>query len=349
MGQVDVAADGSTPVVLVALGCNLAIAAAKFVAAASTGSSAMLSEAIHSVVDSGNQALLTHGHPFGYSRELYFWSFVVAVLLFSMGAGISIYEGIQKLIEPHPIAHPQVNYIVLSIALALEGVSTYRALQAFNKERGDKAPLSALRASKDPALFTVLLEDFAALAGLLTALAGVAVAHLLGIAAADAIASLIIGLILALVAAFIAVEVKGLLIGEAADEEIQSGVLALVRQELEPLGPARAVNGIRTLQLGAREVLVDVSLDMNDSASAADIEAASERLRRAIRALLPEVRYVFVEIQSSADFAARRTAVAPDPEAAREGPTATGPRVTAGVQQRPSVGPKKGKGRRRKR
>ncbi|MEQ1616563.1 MAG: cation diffusion facilitator family transporter, partial [Hyphomicrobiaceae bacterium] len=164
------AAEGSTKVVLIALACNFGIAVSKFAAAAYTGSSAMLSEAIHSLVDTSNQALLFHGikraarpaderHPFGYAKELYFWSFVVAILLFSLGSGVSIYEGVEKLLHPHPISNPEVNYAVLGMAIFLESISTWQALKAFNTTRNGDRALTALRRSKDPAMFTVLLED----------------------------------------------------------------------------------------------------------------------------------------------------------------------------------------------
>jgi cation diffusion facilitator family transporter len=293
-------------VVLVALGCNLAIAAAKFVAAGWTGSSAMLSEAVHSLVDSGNQALLIHGtrraarppdrrHPFGYARELYFWSFVVAILLFAMGAGLSIYEGIQKLLDPHPMSNPEVNYVVLAIAFALESVSAWKALDAFNAKRGGQAPVSALRASKDPALFTVLLEDLAALAGLGVALIGIAASHLLGLYAADGVASIIVGGILATVAAFVAVEVKGLLIGEAAEEALEQTLTEIVQRETQSAGPIRSLNEMRTLQLGADAVLAAIRLDVEDGASGAEVEAAVARLHRTIKAKFKEVAFLLIE------------------------------------------------------
>jgi cation diffusion facilitator family transporter len=177
------AGGSSVRVVVAAFACNGVIAVSKFVAAGITGSAAMLSEALHSVADAGNQALLLLGlkragrpadalHPFGYGKELYFWSFVVAVILFSMGVGVSLYEGINKLRNPHPIESPIVSYVVLGVAIAFEVASTYVAVSAFNKQRGEQSAWTALRGSKDPALFTVLLEDLAALAGLLIALAG---------------------------------------------------------------------------------------------------------------------------------------------------------------------------------
>ncbi len=320
------AAGGSTAVVIVALGCNLGIAAAKFGAAAWTGSSAMLSEAIHSLVDSGNQGLLLLGlhrarrpadarHPFGYSKELYFWSFVVAVLLFSLGAGISMYEGVEKLLHPHPITSPEVNYIVLGVAILLEGVSTWRALGEFNARRGKGGAFTALRATKDPALFTIVLEDLVALTGLAIALLGVAVAHLLGFAAADGIASIAIGVVLAFVAAFMAVEIKAMLIGEAADDRVQAGLANLIGGEVGPGRPIRAINAIRTMHLGAEDVLVTASVDFDDGRTAKDVEATTARLDRAIRAEFPAVRRLFLTVQSAEDHdSARATESGGGPE-----------------------------------
>lgn len=307
-------AEGSTKVVLIALGCNFGIAVAKFAAAAFTGSSAMLSEAIHSLVDTSNQGLLFHGikraarpaddrHPFGYAMELYFWSFVVAIVLFSLGAGVSIYEGVDKLFHPHPISNVEVNYAVLGIALVLESISTRQALKAFNKSREGRSAISALRHSKDPALFTVLLEDLAALAGLTVALIGIAAAHILELDWADGAASILIGLILASVAAFLSIEIKSLLIGEAASEEVQTNVRNLLSAEGCKSGPVRAINEIRTMQLGPNDVIVAASVDMEDTATAADVEAANARLTSAIKAQHPEVRYLFIDVKAASSKA----------------------------------------------
>ena len=171
------AAHSSNNIVILALSANLAIACAKFTAYLWTGSSAMLSEAIHSVADTSNQGLLLYGthrakrpadarHPFGYARELYFWSFVVAILLFSLGAGFSIYEGFKKLYDPHPLTNPTINYIVLLVAMVLEGIALRAAVKEFNRRRAGAPALQALRRSKDPALFTIVLEDLAAMLGL---------------------------------------------------------------------------------------------------------------------------------------------------------------------------------------
>lgn len=230
-----VATSGSTRVVIAALASNAAIAAAKFAAAAWTGSAAMLSEAIHSLADTANQGLLLHGlkranrpadarHPFGYAKEVYFWAFVVAILLFSLGAGVAIYEGVDKLRNPHPVTDPLINYAVLGVAIVFEVISTVVAVREFNKGRGEQGVLAALRTSKDPALFTVLLENLAALAGLAVALAGIAASYLLAWTMGDAIASIVIGLILGYVAAFMAIETKSLLIGEAASDRLLSEI-----------------------------------------------------------------------------------------------------------------------------
>ncbi len=309
------AASGSRNVVLVALAANFGIAIAKFVAAGWTRSSAMLSEAIHSLVDTSNQALLLYGlnraqrpadarHPFGYSKEVYFWSFVVAVLLFSMGAGVSIYEGIEKLRDPHPIGDFWVNYLVLGIALALEGFSAYKASVAFDTHRGPRGWLAALRASKDAALFTVLLEDVAAVSGLLIALFALVCVQLLGWEQADAIASILIGMLLAAVAAFMSVEIRGLLVGEAVNPKVLAGIERIMKNEVGPHGPLIAINEIRTMHLGPEDVLVAASVDAIDGLPAEEVEQVTSELERAIKAKYPEVRRLFIETQSVAAHAA---------------------------------------------
>ncbi len=314
-------AGGSTSVVLVALGANLGIAAAKFAAAAWTGSSAMLSEAIHSLVDTSNQALLLYGikrsqrpaderHPFGYSRELYFWSFIVAILLFSMGAGVSIYEGVDKLIHPHPISDPMVNYAVLGIAIVLEGISTWKALSEFNSRRSGDGMLAALRSSKDPSLFTVVLEDLAALTGLVIAITGIAAAHLLNIEWGDGLASVAVGLVLAAVAAFMSVEIQGLLIGEAATPPVVAGMKELIAKETGEGKPIRALNDLKTMHLGASDILVAASCDFQDGETAQSVEATTMRLETAIKARYTDVRLLYIEVQSARDHEAMAAALA---------------------------------------
>ncbi len=324
------ASSGSKKVVLIALGANLGIALAKFLAAAWTRSSAMLSEAIHSLVDTSNQALLLYGlarsrrpadarHPFGYSKELYFWSFVVAVLLFSMGAGVSIYEGLEKLRDPHPISDFWINYIVLITALALEGVSAYKALTEFGARRGSRGWFAALRASKDAALFTVVLEDLAAIAGLLIALIALLAVQHLGWEQADAIASIAIGLLLAAVAAFMSIEIKGLLVGEAASPKVIAGIEAILAGEVRPSGPLVAINEIRSMHLGPEDVLVAASVDAIDGLPAERVEALTSKFERAIKARFPEVRRVFIETQSAAGHLGAAAAEAVPAHAAGDG------------------------------
>lgn len=315
------AAAGSTSVVVVALACNLGIALAKFTAAAWTGSSAMLSEAIHSLVDTSNQGLLLHGirrsrrpadafHPFGYSKELYFWSFVVAILLFSLGAGVAIYEGVEKLIDPHPVTDPIVNYIVLAVAFILEGFSAARAVKEFNGRRGAMPALVALRASKDPALFTVLLEDAAALIGLTIAAIGIAISDITGSPTADGYASILIGLLLGAVAAFMSIEIRSLIIGEAASTAVLQDIRSAIAAEQGPGRPIRAINDIRTMHLGPTDILVAASVDFEDGETSQSIEAVTSRIERAIKAHHPAVRRFFMEGQSTDDHAAAEHALA---------------------------------------
>ena len=308
---------GSTGVVAIALACNLAIAAAKLTAAIWSGSSAMLSEGIHSLVDTSNQGLLLVGlkraarpadarHPFGYGKELYFWSFIVAILLFSLGAGLAIFEGVEKFLHPQPIENVTTVYAILAFAFALECVSTFNAASQFNARRGAAGFVAALRASKDPAIYTVLLEDLAALAGLTIAFTGVVATDRLGWPQADGAASIAIGLMLALVAAFLCVETKGLLIGEAASEEVTSGIQALVAAEIAPDGPVTKINGIKTMHLGPHDVLVAASVDFEDRVSARTVEATNARLEHAIKSRFPQVRQLYLEVRS--DGAVQQTA-----------------------------------------
>jgi cation diffusion facilitator family transporter len=300
-----VAAGGTTRVVVAALAANGLIAVSKFAAAGITGSAAMLSEALHSVADTSNQGLLLLGmrrarrpadahHPFGYSKELYFWSFVVAILLFSMGAGVSLYEGVQKLLHPHPIEHAYVNYIVLSVAIVFELASTYVAVKEFNAQRGEISPWTALRTSKDPALFTVVLEDLAALFGLVIALVGILVADRLGWLPGDALASIAIGCILAGVATLMSWETKGLLIGEAASPNVVAGVRGLIEAEAAASGAIRRVHEIRSMHLGPQDVLLTARIDFDDAVSAARVEDIVGELERAIKARFPEIRRLFL-------------------------------------------------------
>jgi len=305
-------ASGSTRVVIVALIGNSAIAVTKFVAATVTGSSAMFAEGVHSVVDTGNQLLLLVGlkraakpadahHPFGYGKEIYFWAFVVAILLFALGAGISIYEGVHKIRHPHPLDNVVWNYVVLGLAMAFEAGAWWVAYKEFNKVRGKLPLLRAVRQSKDPALFTVLFEDSAAMLGLVAAFIGIFCAAQFGILWADGAATLAIGFILAAAATFLAIETKGLLVGEAADSGLAGDVVRLVEQQDFAVG----VNEVRTIHFGPRDVLVNLSVDARDTVAAVQIEKGVSSLERAIKAQHPEVTRVFIEIQGARASAAQ--------------------------------------------
>ncbi len=281
------------------------IAITKFIASSITGSSAMLSEAIHSLVDTGNQALLLYGlkrsarpadatHPFGYGREIYFWAFMVAVLIFSIGAGVSIYEGIHKLRHPEPMAYVYLNYAVLLLALVFEGVAWWIAFQEFKKTSGNKGFFSEVRESKDPAVFTVLFEDSAAMLGLLIALAGIFLGQTFGIQWMDAASSLAIGVLLAFIAAFLAYECKGLLIGEATHPEVTAGIHEIIG---EMTGIER-VNEVLTLHFGPHDVLVTVSLDFRNDIQTGQLERDVASLEQRLREKFPLVSRVFIETRS---------------------------------------------------
>ena len=305
----------SKRVIYAALAGNLLVAGTKFIATGFTGSAAMLSEAIHSTVDSGNQLLLLLGlsraarpanarHPFGHGLQLYFWTFVVAVLIFGVGAGVSVLEGISKIRGPHPIDKPWINYTVLCLALLFEGAVWIVALRAFRETKGASGWLAAVRFSKDPTVFTVLFEDTAAMLGLLVALLGIALSQILGMPILDGVASLLIGLLLAGTAAFLAWECQSLLTGEGASPEVQASLYAIAAAEPAVARP----NEILTMHFGPQEVLVALSLDFVDSGTAADVERAVTRIERRIKAAHPEVKRVFIKSQ---DRDAHRNSQAP--------------------------------------
>ncbi|HEX7061267.1 MAG TPA: cation diffusion facilitator family transporter [Woeseiaceae bacterium] len=301
-------ASGSKKVIIAALLGNTLIAVTKFAAALFTGSSAMLSEGIHSVVDTGNQVLLLYGlrrarqppdplYPFGHGKEVYFWSFVVAILIFAVGAGISIYEGIRHLMEPHPMTDPLVNYVVLSIAMVFEGAAWTFALLEFNKTRGKLGYFEAVHRGKDPTLFVVLFEDTAAMLGLLVAFAGVALADATGLAWFDGTASILIGVILAATATWLAYETKGLLIGEAAGRRVTDGI----RNILLGFKEVRHVNEILTMHMGPDFILLNLSVKFADDVTATELETTVARIEERIRSVYPQVKRIFVEAERRPD------------------------------------------------
>jgi len=281
---------GSKLVVYAALAGNLAIAITKFVAAAITGSSAMLSEGVHSLVDTTNEVLLLYGmsrakkdpdrsHPFGYGRELYFWAFIVALLVFALGAGVSIYEGVAHLMHPEPMERPLVNYIVLLASMVFEGASWLLALRDFRSHKGDLGYFQAFRRSKDPTTFTVLFEDSAALLGLLIALAGVAAAQWLAMPRLDGVASIAIGIVLAISSLLLARETKGLLIGESAHPQVRDAILRIAGADAD----VRSANGVLTVQMGPDQVVAALSAEFRDGLDSNRIEACVNRIEAAIK------------------------------------------------------------------
>ncbi len=295
-------------VIYAALAGNTAIAITKITAAIYTGSSAMLSESIHSIVDTGNQILLLYGirrasrpaderHPFGYGRELYFWAFVVAILIFAVGAGVSMYEGIHRIQNPRPITNPAINYVVLSFAMIFEGGAWWVAYRAFNSTRGKRSLIAAIRDSKDPSIFTVLLEDTAAMLGLLVAFVGIALGQWLEIPQLDGLASVLIGCILAGAAILLAQETKGLLIGEGADPEI----VREISRVLSAHSAIDRVNEILSMHQGPDDILVNVSVEFRDGLAIGAIERHTAAIEREIKARIPGARRVFIEAQSTVD------------------------------------------------
>jgi cation diffusion facilitator family transporter len=294
-------ASGARKVILAAFVGNSLIAVTKFVAAGLTGSAAMLSEGVHSLVDTGNQALLLLGlkrarkppddkFPFGHGKEIYFWAFVVAILIFAVGAGVSIYEGVLHLLHPHPMRDPTVNFVVLGIAMLFEAAAWWVALREFRAVKGSTSYLDAVRGGKDPSLFVVLFEDSAAMLGLLAAFAGVFLGHVTGRPEFDGAASIVIGLILGGTAVWLAYETKGLLIGESADPRVVERIRAIAQQA----GDVAHVNEVLTLHMGPDFLLVNISVDFVDTTSASRVEAAIAAMDESIKAAFPAVKRVFV-------------------------------------------------------
>jgi len=303
-------------VIFAALAGNLAIAATKLTAALFTGSAAMMSEAIHSAVDTGNQVILliglnkaarpaTESHPFGHGLQLYFYTFVVAVLIFGVGAVVSILHGIERIRNPEAIENAWIIYVVLGLSVTFEGASWAVALRAFNREREGRPFFEVIRSSKDPTVFTVLFEDTAALAGLVVALIGVVAATAFDLPVLDGVASVVIGAILALTAGFLAFESQSLLTGEAADLATREGIKVIARAEAGVEG----LNDLRTMHFGPNEILVVLSLDFRNHLSAAEVEDTVARLEQSIRHAYPQAGRIYVEAQSLASHSAVRAAV----------------------------------------
>ena len=314
---------GSKKVIYAAVAGNLLIAATKFAAAFFTGSSAMLSEGVHSLVDTGNGLLLLYGlrraarpadrsHPLGHGRELYFWSFIVALLVFALGAGVSFYEGVLHILEPEPVTNPTVNYVVLGLSMLFEGGSWWVALKEFRKAKGGLGYFAAVRRSKDPSVYTVLFEDSAALLGLFIAFAGILAADLLEIPEFDGIASIGISLILASTAIFLARESKGLLMGEPALPEVEAAVLAIVQGDPD----VQRANGILTVHMGPEEIVAALSIEFEDRLTAPEIETCVERLEAKIRAARPEISALFIKPQTTGTWQKRKMKVVAPPSGA---------------------------------
>ena len=300
------AAGESKFVVYAAIVGNLGIAVSKFVAAAFTGSSAMLSEGIHSTVDTGDGLLLLvglhrskrpadAGHPFGHGKELYFWTLLVAVMIFGIGGGMSVYEGVAHLRRPEPVENPLWNYVVLGVAAVLEGTTWVIALRNFLKTKSPRTSIfHAVRVSKDPTVFTVLFEDSAALVGLLLAFLGIFFGHLLENPYLDGAASVCIGVLLAGVAGWLAWESRGLLIGESASPEQVRRITRIVEGD-DAVASARPP---LTMHLSPSEVLVNLDVNFRDDLSADAVEAAVRRIEMAMREAVPQATRIYIEARS---------------------------------------------------
>lgn len=298
-------AGSSKKVIYAALAGNTLIAVTKFAAAVITGSSAMFSEGIHSLVDTGNQVLLLHGirrackppssqFPFGHGKEIYFWSFAVAILIFAVGSGVSLYEGIIHILHPEPIENPLVNYIVLGLALIFEGIAWFFALREFTKAKGNWGYIEAVHRGKDPTMFVVLFEDSAAMLGIVVAFFGVFLVDKLELHVFDGIASIVIGLILGGTAVWLAYETKGLLIGESANKTVVNGI----REIILKFEGIDNINEILTMHMGPDFILVNISIDFRDEIPAGDLENIIFKIDMQIKKSFPTVKRVFVEAES---------------------------------------------------
>lgn len=302
------AAKSSKLVIYAALGGNLLIAATKLVAAVWTGSSAMLSESVHSLVDTGNQGLMLYGihradqppdklHPLGYGRELYFWSFVVALLIFALGAGISLYEGVAHIRTPVAVTNPMINYVVLGLSFVFEAVTWTIAWREFARQRGSLGVFDAVTRSRDPTAFLVLFEDSAALIGIVIAFAGTLSAELLAMPQLDGLASIGIGLVLAATAAFLARESKSLLIGEPARESVVRSITEIMRDHRGIAGVDRLI----TVHMSPDQIVASVDIDFVDDLRASEVEAIIGELDSKLKKAHPDIIALFVNPKAPAD------------------------------------------------
>ncbi|MEV4092845.1 cation diffusion facilitator family transporter [Streptosporangium saharense] len=315
-------AGGGTKAIIAALGANLAIAAAKFVAFLVTTSSSMLAESIHSLADSGNQVLLLVGgkraqrgrtpeHPFGYGRERYFYAFVVAVVLFTIGALFSLYEGWHKISDPHPVETPIVAFAVLIFAIVAESFSFRTAIKESNPLRGKQTWVQFIRRSKSPELPVIVLEDLGALVGLVLALIGVTLAVITGDGVWDGVGTMAIGVLLAIIAIVLAIETKSLLIGESAGPEVERQIISALESAPEV---ARVIH-MRTLHLGPEELLVAAKIAVDHDDTAAEVARGIDEAEQRIRSAVPIARVIYLE---------------PDLDRARAGESVPGPHSANG-------------------
>ncbi len=310
-------AQGESKIAIVAaILANVAIAITKFIAAAISGSSAMISEGIHSLVDTGNGALILLGlkraarkpdraHPFGYGKELYFWTLVVSLSIFAVGGGMSLYEGISRMYEiGHDtlLADPTLNYIVLIIAIVFEGISFRVAIKQFNAARGNIKPFTFLKQSKDPSLYTVILEDSAALLGLIFALTGIFLGHLFQNPYLDAVAACLIGLLLMSVAGILMLESKSLLLGRG----VTSKELYLIENIIESDEDITSCGQILTMYIGPHDLLITIDATFKKDRSADQLLAAIDRIEKRIVREFPESTRIFIESDSLASVQKQR-------------------------------------------
>jgi cation diffusion facilitator family transporter len=287
------------------LAANIGIAVVKFIAASVTGSSAMVSEGIHSAVDSGNSLLLLlgmkrstrppdAGHPFGHGKEVYFWSLIVAILVFSLGGGMSFYEGITHLQHPQPLHDPFWNYVVLFASMGFEGASLIYAVKEFNKSRGGDSFFSELHMSKDPGLFAVIYEESAAITGLTIALVGVFLGHYYNNPLFDALASMLIGVVLIIVAITMVRESKGLLVGESASLPIVKGIYDLVNNSAK----VKTLYYPLTMHLAPEEILLALDVEFNKDMTVEELFTTVKQLEEQIKQAYPSVKKIYIEAKN---------------------------------------------------